>query len=90
MAQDEGGRPLLDSTVVMFGSGMGNASSHSSRNLPIMIAGGGFKTGQHYRFERHGRDGRPLCDLYVSMLQQLGVESDHFSTSKGNLNELLT
>ena len=90
VAQDEGGRPLLDSTVVMFGSGMGNASSHSSRNLPIMIAGGGFKTGQHYRFERHGRDGRPLCDLYVSMLQQLGVESDHFSTSKGNLNELLT
>ena len=90
VAQDEVGRSLLDSTVVMFGSGMGNASSHSSRNLPIMIAGGGFKTGQHYRFERHGRDGRPLCDLYVSMLQQLGVESDHFSTSKGNLNELLT
>ena len=90
VAQDEGDRPLLDSTVVMFGSGMGNSSSHSSRNLPIMIAGGGFKTGQHYRFERHGRDGRPLCDLYVSMLQQLGVESDHFSTSKGNLNELLT
>ena len=90
VTQDEGGRPLIDSTVVMFGSGMGNASSHSSRNLPIMIAGGGFKTGQHYRFERHGRDGRPLCDLYVSMLQQLGVESDHFSTSKGNLNELLT
>ena len=90
VAQDEGGRSLLDSVVVMFGSGMGNASSHSSRNLPIMIAGGGFKTGQHYRFERHGRDGRPLCDHYVSMLQQLGVESDHFSTSKGNLNELLT
>ncbi|MFP6873330.1 MAG: DUF1552 domain-containing protein [Verrucomicrobiales bacterium] len=83
-------RPLLDSTVVMFGSGMGNASSHSSRNLPIMVAGGGFKNGNHHRFERHGRDGRPLCDLYVTILQQLGVETDRFSTSSANLNHLLT
>jgi len=75
---------------VMFGSGMGNASSHSSRNLPIMVAGGGFKNGQHHRFERHGRDGHPLCDLYVTILQQLGVQTDHFSTSSGNLNHLLT
>jgi hypothetical protein len=88
--RDEQDRPLLDSTVVMFGSGMGNASSHSSRNLPIMVAGGGFKNGQHHRFERHGRDGHPLCDLYVTILQQLGVQTDHFSTSAGNLNELLT
>jgi hypothetical protein len=89
-AKDAEGRSLLESTVVMFGSGMGNASSHSSRNLPIMLAGGGFKSGQHHRFERHGRDGRPLCDLYVSILQQLGVETDRFSTSTGNLNHLLT
>jgi hypothetical protein len=89
-ARDAEGRSLLESTVVMFGSGMGNASSHSSRNLPIMLAGGGFKSGQHHRFERHGRDGRPLCDLYVSILQQLGVETDRFSTSTGNLNHLLT
>jgi hypothetical protein len=88
-AKDAAGQSLLDSTVVMFGSGMGNASSHSSRNLPIMLAGGGFKSGQHHRFERHGRDGRPLCDLYVSILQQLGVETDRFSTSTGNLNHLL-
>jgi len=89
-AKDAEGRSLLESTLVMFGSGMGNASSHSSRNLPIMLAGGGFKSGQHHRFERHGRDGRPLCDLYVSILQQLGVETGHFSTSTGNLNHLLT
>ena len=87
--RDVDGKPLLDSTVVLFGSGMGNASSHSSRNLPILLAGGGFKTGQHHRFERHGRDGRPLCDLYVSILQKLGVETDRFSTSRGNLNHLL-
>ena len=87
--KDADGRPLLDSTAVLFGSGMGNASSHSSRNLPILLAGGGFKTGEHHRFERTGRDGRPLCDLFVSILQQLGVEADQFSTSKGNLNHLI-
>ncbi len=88
--RDSEGRPLLDTTVVMFGSGMGNASSHSSRNLPIMVAGGGFKNGKHHSFERRGRDGRPLCDLYVSILQRLGVEVDRFSTSTANLNHLLT
>lgn len=86
---DSDGQSLLESTVVMFGSGMGNASAHSSRNLPIMIAGGGFKHGSHHRFERHGRDGRPLSDLFVTILQQLGIERDSFSTSTGNLNGLL-
>jgi hypothetical protein len=87
---DSDGQSLLESTVVMFGSGMGNASAHSSRNLPIMVAGGGFKNGGHHRFERNGRDGRPLSDLFVSILQQLGIERDKFSTSTSNLNHLLT
>jgi hypothetical protein len=87
--RDAENRPLLDSTVVMFGSGMGNASSHSSRNLPIMLAGGGFRHGQHHRFERRGRDGHPLSDMFVTVLQQLGLEQDKFSTSQGNLNHLL-
>lgn len=87
--RDSEDRPLLDTTVVMFGSGMGNASSHSSRNLPIMVTGGGLKGGSHHRFERKGRDGRPLCDLYVSILQKLGVETDRFSTSSANLNHLV-
>ena len=88
--KDSEDRPLLDSTVVMFGSGMGNASSHSSRNLPVMVTGGGLKGGNHHRFERKGRDGRPLCDLGgiswstgVSILQKLGLETDRFSTSFG-------
>ncbi len=89
-SKDSEGRSLLDSTVVLFGSGMGNASSHSSRNLPIMVAGGGFKGGQHHSFERSGRDGRPLSDLFVTILQQLGLEEENFSTSQGNLNHLLT
>ncbi|MEC9092610.1 MAG: DUF1552 domain-containing protein [Planctomycetota bacterium] len=87
---DTGGQSLLETTVVLFGSGMGNASSHSSRNLPIIRAGGGFRTGQHHRFERHGRNGRPLSDLFVTILQKLGVERDQFSSSTSNLNHLLT
>jgi hypothetical protein len=87
--RDTEDRSLLDSTVVMFGSGMGNASSHSSRNLPMIVAGGGFRNGNHHRFERHGRDGRPLADLFVTILQQLGVEQDRFASSNGNLNHLL-
>ena len=88
-ATDSEGRSLLDSTVVLFGSGMGNASSHSSRNLPVLVAGGGLRHGQHHTFPREGRDGRPLSDLFVTLLQQLGQENDRFSTSQGNLNHLL-
>ncbi len=87
--RDSEDRPLLESTVVLFGSGMGNASSHSSRNLPVMLAGGGLRHGQHHRFERNGRDGRPLADLFVTVLQQLGIEEESFATSQGNLNDLL-
>lgn len=89
-AHDTDGRPLLDSTAVLFGSGMGNASSHSSRNLPVLLAGGGFRHGNHHRFERHQRDGRPLGDLFVSILQQFEIEQDQFSNHGGNLNHLLT
>ncbi|MBM83473.1 MAG: hypothetical protein CMJ78_23180 [Planctomycetaceae bacterium] len=87
---DTKGKSLLESTVVLFGSGIGNASSHSSRNLPILVAGAGFKNGSHHRFDRQGRDGRPLADLFVTILQQLGIEQDTFSTSTSNLNHLLT
>ena len=89
-AKDSTGRPLLDSTAILFGSGMGNASSHSSRNLPVLLAGGGFRHGNHHRFERHNRDGRPLGDLFVSILQQFGIERDQFSNNGSNLNHLLT
>jgi hypothetical protein len=87
--KDSDGRPLLDSTAVLFGSGMGNASSHSSRNLPVLLAGGGFQHGNHHRFERNNRDGRPLGDLFVSILQQFEIEQDQFSNNGSNLNHLL-
>jgi len=88
--QDRQGQSLLDSTVVLFGSGMGNASSHSSRDLPILLAGGGLRHGRHHAFPKDGKKGTPLCNLYVTLLQQFGIESDRFASSAGDLNHLLT
>lgn len=87
--KDATGQSLLDQTVVLFGSGMGNASSHSNQNLPILVAGGHLKHGKHLFFEKAGRKQTPLCNLFVTLLQQLGIEIDRFGTSDGNLNELL-
>ena len=77
---------LLDRTMVLFSSNLGNASNHSCRNLPVMLAGGGFKHGQHLAFD--AKNGPPLCNLYVSMLQRLGIEADKFGSSTGTLTGL--
>lgn len=82
----EGGETLLDRTMVLCGSAMGNASSHNTKNLPIVLAGGGFKHGQHITFDQENN--APLCRLYVSMLQRMGVETDQFATGKGTLSGL--
>jgi hypothetical protein len=87
--KDIGGGNLLDNTAVVFGSGMGNASSHANTNLPLLLAGGGFKHGRHLLFPKHGRQQTPLCDLYVTLLQQMGIERAKFGTSTGNLNQIL-
>ena len=81
----DGNGSLLDHTLIYFGSGMGNASSHSNRNLPVLLAGGNIKHGNSLKYER---DSKPLCNLYVSMLQWLGVETDSFGGSRGNMSEL--
>ena len=81
---------LLDSTMVLFGSGMGNGNSHTNHDLPIILAGGGFRHGQHKRYPDESRRRLPLCNLYVSMLQQLGVETDRFGNSSGSLRGLET
>jgi hypothetical protein len=88
--KDIGGASLLDNTAVVFGSGMGNASSHANTNLPVILAGGGFRHGRHLFFPKQGRQQTPLCNLYVTLLQQMGIERDRFGSSTGNLNELLT
>src|SRR5262249_48894901 len=63
----EEGVSLLDRTVVFFSSNLGNASSHSTKNLPVLLAGGGFKHGQYLAFDPNNPP--PLCNLYVTMLQ---------------------
>ncbi len=82
----EAGDRLLDRTMVFFGSNLGNAATHGVKNLPILLAGGGFKHGQHLAFA--GKDLPPLCNLYVSMLQRLGIEADRFGSSTGTLSGL--
>ncbi|WP_152053817.1 DUF1552 domain-containing protein [Tautonia marina] len=82
----EGGDSLLDRTMVYLGSNLGDASSHSNKNLPILLAGGGFRHGQHLAFD--SQNPPPLCNLYVSMLQRLGIEVDSFNTGHGTLTGL--
>jgi hypothetical protein len=79
---------LLDSTMVLLGSGMGNANSHTNTDLPIILAGGNFRHGEHKQYPSEGRRRVPLCNLFVSMLQRFGVETDRFSASTGTLTGL--
>jgi hypothetical protein len=80
--REEGGS-LLDHTTLFFSSNLGNASSHSTRNLPVLVAGGGFRHGQHLAFDPGNPP--PLCNLYVTMLQRLGIDVDRFGSSTGTL-----
>lgn len=82
----DGDARLLDRTMVLFGSNMGDANTHDNTNLPILLAGGGLKHGQHLAFKRDNNT--PLCNLFVTMLQQLGIECDHFGSSTGTLTGL--
>ncbi len=82
----EGDRSLLDSTMVLYGTCMGSASSHSNVNLPALLAGGGFKHGQHLAFDKVNN--YPLTNLYVSILQRLGIEAGEFSTGKSTMKGL--
>lgn len=84
----EDGSSLLDRTSVFFGSNLGDGSSHSTKNLPVLLAGGGFKHGQHLAFDADSAP--PLCNLYVNMLQRLGIECESFGTSTGTLTGLET
>ena len=81
---------LLDSTMALFGSGMGNANSHTNNDLPIVLAGGGFKHGEHKQYPKEKSKRVPLCNLYTSMLQQFGIETDRFGNSTGTLPGLET
>jgi hypothetical protein len=85
-ATSETGASLLDRTVVFYGSNMGNASAHTCDNLPILLAGGGFKHAGHVAFDR--KNNKPLSNLFVRMLQQVGIEADRFGSSTAMLSQV--
>ena len=85
-ARKEGGETLLDRTMILYGSNLGNANTHVTTNLPVLFAGGGFKHGQHLAFDRERN--YPLPNLFVSMLHRMGIESDKFATSTGTMRGL--
>jgi len=85
-AAKEDNETLLDRTQVLFGSCMGNANAHDNHNLPVLIAGGGYKHGQHLGFDH--KQNYPLPNLFVSMLQRMGLETDKFASSTGTMRGL--
>jgi hypothetical protein len=82
----EEGDTLLDRTMVLYGSNLGNSSSHDTRNMPILLAGGGLRHAGHLAFDP--KRNYPLPNLFVSMLQQLGLEFDSFASSTGTMRGL--
>ena len=83
----DGDGSLLDNSVYLYGSGMGNSSLHDHENLPILVAGGaacGIKGGQHIRYE----DGTPLANLHLTLLELAGVHMDSFGDSSGKVKRL--
>jgi hypothetical protein len=78
---------LLDSTMVLLTSNLGNASSHNNKNMPVLFAGGGFKHGRHLAFDQ--KNNYPLPNLYLNALHQVGLEQESFATSTGTMNGLV-
>ncbi|MDB5389774.1 MAG: hypothetical protein JWM11_5420 [Planctomycetaceae bacterium] len=82
----EGGESLLNRTMVFFSSNLGDAGKHSVKNMPVLLAGGGFKHGQYLAFDEDNHP--PLCNLFVSMLQRMNIDVDKFGSSTGTLTGL--
>ena len=78
-AKQEAGKPLLNRTLVLLGSNLGNANSHDTRNLPILLAGGGFQHGTYQVY--NAEQNLPLSNLFVQMLRKLGHTDDSFGAS---------
>ncbi len=79
----EGGDSLLDRSMVLLGSNFGDANKHTTNNMPVVFAGGGFQHGQHLAFDAERN--YPLPNLFVSMLHRMGIESDKFASSTGTM-----
>ena len=82
-AINDGERTLLDSTAVLFGSGIGDANTHKNSDLPIVLAGGGYRHGEYRRLPASGANKVPLCNLFVDIAQRMGVQTESFGSSTG-------
>jgi hypothetical protein len=82
----EEGEPLLDRTMILYGSNLGNANTHVTTNMPTIFAGGGFRHGQHIAFDT--QHNYPLPNLFVSMLERMGLETDRFASATGTMRGL--
>jgi hypothetical protein len=83
---EEDGESLLHRSMILYGSNLGDANAHSTTNMPILFAGGGFQHGQHLVFDR--QQNYPLPNLFVSILQRMGLEQDKFASSTGTMRGL--
>ena len=79
----EAGGTLLDHTLTLLGSNLGNASAHDPRNNPILLAGGGLKHGRCLAHDT--KNNTPLCNLFVHILNQMNLKTEKFSSSTGEL-----
>lgn len=86
-ASQQGNGSLLDETMVVLTSNLGNASSHDNKNMPMLFAGGGFRHGRHLAFDQ--KNNYPLPNLYLSALHQLGLQNERFATSTGEMSGLV-
>jgi hypothetical protein len=85
----EGDGSLLDHSLYLYGSGMGNPNVHDHVNLPILVAGGGaagVKGARHLKYD----EPTPLANLHLTLLERVGVRMDNFADSKGKVDELLS
>lgn len=82
----EQGSDVLTNTSVLLTSNLGNASNHSNKNMPVVLAGGRFRHGHHLAFDQ--RKNYPLPNLYVNLLNEVGLEVDQFASSTGTLRGL--
>ena len=80
---DDGGVSVLDRTTLLFTSNLGNASSHSSRDIPVVVAGGGFKHGRHVVAGGPGLENARFSNLFVQIARRMGVDMEKFGSSDG-------
>jgi hypothetical protein len=88
-ATPDGDGSLLDHSMFLYGSGMGNPDIHDHVNLPILVVGGGagkLKGGRHIRYA----DPAPLANLHLTLLDKAGVRLESFADSQGKIEELLS